>query len=91
MTYTNDQLAKEITGYDETTTASGTRAALPEVLTVREAAHLLRVNRKTLYEDIRQGKIPGVRRIGGTIRVHRSSLLSWMANGQVPRSSRGPR
>ena|ERR1017187_4277807 len=42
---------------------------LPEVLTVDEVAALLRVNRKTVYGAIKRAEIPGVRRIGGTIRV----------------------
>lgn len=55
----------------------------PEVLTVDEAAALLRVNRKTLYEAIRSGAIPGVRRIGRAIRVHRETMLRWMGHGRV--------
>lgn len=43
----------------------------PEVLTVEELAALLRVNRKTLYEAIQNGAIPGVFRVGRSIRISR--------------------
>ena len=63
---------------------------LPSVLTVDELATLLRINRKTVYSAIRAGEIPGVRRLGGTIRIHRDAVLAWLARGQgrVSRSRR---
>lgn len=39
---------------------------LPEGLTVDELAALLRLNRKTLYDAIRRGEIPGVRSVAGS-------------------------
>jgi excisionase family DNA binding protein len=51
----------------------------PAFLTVEEAAELLRVNRKTLYEAIRLDQIPGVARIGKTLRIRRAALLEWTA------------
>jgi excisionase family DNA binding protein len=51
----------------------------PACLTVEEAAELLRVNRKTLYEAIRLKQIPGVARIGNTLRIRRAALLEWTA------------
>ncbi|NTX39875.1 helix-turn-helix domain-containing protein [Myxococcus sp. CA033] len=47
----------------------------PEFLTVDEAAALLRVNRKTLYESIRLGQVPGVVRIGKALRIRRAALV----------------
>jgi excisionase family DNA binding protein len=61
-----------------------------EVLTVDEVAELLRVNRKTVYAAIKLGEIPGARRIGGAIRLHRTTVLTWLAAGQG-RVSRGRR
>ena len=59
-----------------------------EVLTVAEAARVLRINRKTLYELIQRGELPGVRRSGRAIRIHRHTLLQWLADqGRVPHSS----
>ncbi len=64
----------------------------PAVLTVDELAGLLRVNRKTVYEALARGEIPGARRIGGRYRVLRDAVLRWLADGQgrAPRS-RGSR
>ena len=52
-----------------------------EVLTVDEAAALLRVNRKSLYQAISLGKVPGVIKVGRVIRLSRVALESWMQNG----------
>jgi excisionase family DNA binding protein len=49
--------------------------SVPEFLTVEEAAELLRVNRKTLYEAIRLEQVPGVARIGKALRLRRAALL----------------
>lgn len=54
----------------------------PDVLTVDELAELLRLERKTVYACIARGEIPGVRRLGGAIRVHREAVLRWLAEGQ---------
>ena len=54
----------------------------PDVLTVEELAELLRLERKTVYACISRGEIPGVRRLGGAIRVHREAVLRWLAEGQ---------
>ncbi|MCP3163312.1 helix-turn-helix domain-containing protein [Myxococcus qinghaiensis] len=51
--------------------------AAPTFLTVEEAADLLRVNRKTLYEAIRLGQVPGVVRIGKALRIRRDALVTW--------------
>ncbi|ADO73926.1 helix-turn-helix domain-containing protein [Stigmatella aurantiaca] len=48
---------------------------VPEFLTVDEAAALLRVNRKTLYESIRLEQVPGGVRIGKSLRIRRAALL----------------
>jgi|SRR5712664_4768735 len=58
----------------------------PAVLTVDEAAALLRVDRKSIYESIRRGEFPGVVRVGRTIRIGRTALLQWLARqGRVSR------
>ncbi|AKF85846.1 hypothetical protein MFUL124B02_17640 [Myxococcus fulvus 124B02] len=51
----------------------------PEFLTVDEAAALLRVNRKTLYEAIRLGQVPGVVRIGKALRIRHAVLVDSTA------------
>lgn len=60
------------------------RPTLPPVLTVDEAARLLRVNRKTLYEAVRAGEVPGVVRVGRSIRIGREALLRWMEGNGSP-------
>ena len=64
---------------------TSTQAELPEFLTVDEAAGLLRVNRKTLYESIRLGQVPGVVRIGKALRIRRAALVE-----SSPGKGRGP-
>ncbi len=59
-------------------------ASAPEFLTVEEAAALLRVNRKTLYESIRLGQVPGVIHLGRSIRIRRVVLLRWMPGHSGP-------
>jgi excisionase family DNA binding protein len=60
------------------------------VLTVDELAALLRVNRKSIYEALSRGEIPGARRLGSTYRILRGAVLEWLASGQdrVARSRR---
>jgi excisionase family DNA binding protein len=53
------------------------------VLTVDEAAALLRVNRKTLYQAIRDREVPAGR-IGATIRLSRKALLLWLQGNGGP-------
>lgn len=55
-----------------------TDGGLPAIVTVEEVAKLLRVNRKTVYEAIKRREVPGVRRIGGTIRISRDAVLGWL-------------
>ncbi len=54
------------------------------VLTIDEAARLLRVNRKTLYDAVKLGRVPGVIRLGRAIRIGRSALLSWVQGNGGP-------
>lgn len=63
---------------------------LPLLLTVAEVAGLLRLNRKTIYAMIARGELPGVRRFGRAIRLHRPTVIRWQINGQgrVSRSRR---
>jgi len=60
----------------------------PSVLTVDEVAGLLRVNRKTIYELIARGEIPGARRLGRALRFSRDAVLDWLRQGCGSRSSR---
>jgi excisionase family DNA binding protein len=55
--------------------------AQPEVLTVPEAARLLRVSPKTVYALVAAQQIPGWRRLGRAIRFDRRALLHWLGQG----------
>lgn len=57
---------------------------LPPVLTVDEAAAFLRLNRKTLYDAVRAGELPGVVRVGRSIRIGRDALLGWLQGNGGP-------
>jgi len=57
---------------------------LPSVLTVDEAARFLRLNRKTLYDAVRAGELPGVVRVGRSIRIGRDALLGWLQGNGGP-------
>jgi excisionase family DNA binding protein len=52
------------------------------VLTVDELATLLRVNRKTVYDALSRGEIPGARRVGSTYRILRAAVIDWLSSGQ---------
>lgn len=63
---------------------AGRAAMLPPALTVDEAARVLRVNRKTLYDAVRDGRVPGVIRMGRSIRIGRDALLGWLRGDGGP-------
>ena len=58
---------------------------LPDVLTVPEVASMLRISRGAAYEAARRGKIPGVRRVGRSIRVSKRAVVDWLGQGRVSR------
>lgn len=59
-------------------------SGLPALLTVEEAADVLRVGRNTCYELIRQHQVPYIR-LGRLIRIPRHALMNWI--GQKTASS----
>lgn len=62
---------------------------MPEdMLSVDETAALLKLNRKTVYEMVRNGELPGAQRFRGTIRVYRPTLLASFAAGELPAKRR---
>ena len=54
-------------------------AMVPEVLTAREAAAILRVGRNQLYQAVARGQL-GAIRIGRSIRIPRQALLALLAS-----------
>ena len=63
--------------------STSTLATLPEVLTVREAAAILRVGRNQLYQAIARGEVGAVR-IGRSIRIPKHALLDLLAAASPP-------
>lgn len=57
--------------------SSGNRR-MNEVMTVDELADRLRIGRRAAYEAVRRGEIPGVVRIGRTIRVSAAAVDRWL-------------
>jgi excisionase family DNA binding protein len=55
-------------------------ADLPDVLTVEEAAPLLRCGTKLVYEMIRAGELPA-KRLGRRVVVPKARLVRWLEEG----------
>jgi excisionase family DNA binding protein len=53
--------------------------ALPDVLTVEQAAGLYRLGRKAVYEAIARGEVPGVIRLGRSIRISKAAVARQLA------------
>lgn len=51
--------------------------SLSPLLTVREAADLLRISERTLWTLTQQGSIPSVR-VGRSVRYDQSDLAEWI-------------
>lgn len=63
-------------------TPAAAPSAPPEVLTIAELAELLRMNPKSLHEIVARGDVPGCRKVGSAWRVHRPTVVAWLAEGQ---------
>ena len=63
-----------------------------EILTADETADYLKVDVKTVYRLVKQGKIPG-RKVGGNWRFRKDVLDEWLANGRrtLPSNARSRR
>jgi len=51
-----------------------------ELLTIPEAAQLLRIGERTCYDLARSGRIPAAK-VGGQWRIRRRELEAWLAAG----------
>ena len=63
--------------------ATSTLATLPEVLTAREAAGILRIGRNQLYQAVARGELGAVR-IGRSIRIPKHALLDLLTVTSPP-------
>jgi excisionase family DNA binding protein len=58
--------------------------APPLLLTVDEAAELLRTTRKAVYAMVERGQVPGVIRIGRRVLFRAADLLHWLDQKCAP-------
>jgi excisionase family DNA binding protein len=58
--------------------------AVPTLLTVDDAAALLRTSRKAIYAMIERRQLPGVTRIGRRLLVRAEILLQWLDQQAAP-------
>jgi hypothetical protein len=56
---------------------------LRSLITVDEAADAARINRKTLYDMIARGLVPGVLRFNNVIRISRAVFIDWVMGREV--------
>jgi excisionase family DNA binding protein len=66
--------------------AGSSLSTLPEVLTAREAAAILRVGRNQLYQAVARGELGAVH-IGRSIRIPKQALLDLLASASLPLAS----
>ena len=68
----------------------GAEASAGYLMTVQEAARVLRIGRNTCYELIRRGQLPHIR-LGRLIRVPRHALMLWLGeDASIAITSRQP-
>ena len=63
---------------------------LPAVMTADEVAAFLRVDRKTVYDAVKNGTLPALR-LRKVIRFCREEVLQFLRGNTRPRSSRSSR
>ncbi len=59
------------------------------LLDIHEAAALLGVKKTKAYEMAASGEMPGVVRIGRLVKVHRPTLIEWLAEEAAFQSRTG--
>ena len=58
--------------------------ALPVLLTVDEAAELLRTTRRAIYAMVERDQLPGVTRISRRVLFRGEELLEWLDQKRAP-------
>jgi excisionase family DNA binding protein len=52
-----------------------------DILTIHDLANYLKINEKTAYRLVSEGKIPGFK-VGGSWRFNRDEIVSWAKSKQ---------
>jgi excisionase family DNA binding protein len=88
MTFSINKLwrgEEEMITKDNTTPRSKLSQPAPILLTVSEAARLLRITTRSIYQMVAESRIP-YRRVGRAVRFEQTELMEWtkaQANGQA--------
>lgn len=64
-------------------TRDGTRT-VPVLMTVDDAADLLRTTRRAIYAMIERRQLPGITRIGRRVLLRADDLLHWLDQKRAP-------
>ena len=72
------------TGVDITPRRRAERASVPLLLTVDEAADLLRTTRRAIYAMVARHQLPGVIRIRRRVLLRADDLLHWLDQKRAP-------
>ena len=64
--------------------AAMNRTAVPTLLTVGEAAAVLRTSRKAIYAMLERRQLPGLVRIGRRVLIREDNLVEWLRQKYAP-------
>jgi excisionase family DNA binding protein len=67
-----------------TTSTPGSKHDLPKLLTIDEAAELLRTTRRAIYAMVERRQLPGVVRIRRRVLLRADDLLHWLDQKRAP-------
>lgn len=56
---------------------------LPLLLSAEQLVDLLPFSKRTVYGLLREGEVPGARKLGRKWVIHRDTLLEWIMSGGV--------